>query len=224
MAKQQTFRDPVEKSEKQREEKNLIDEAKKFDIANISLEDFRPIAESAARAPHPFDGYPERLIKVGDTKKGPLMVPAYSIVALNPKEYVFQDPSGNKVSVTDQKTKREKIVTLKTHHNVMFPDYENGGQNTKIVFDRTLPLANGQVLESVAFVFSHSLRAQLLFKLDQKGERIQADRRYVLYDIKQTARLRRIFEMIVNPKIANNRLAKWVSGESEEEPTEIQEE
>jgi hypothetical protein len=96
-------------------------------------------------------------------------------------------------------------------------DYENGGVNTDICFDRTIDLGEGQKLERCAFVLSHSARAQIMFVLDPKsGSKIQVDTRYLLLDTKQAARLRRVFEMIVNPKIKNERLAAAISNESDE--------
>ena len=217
------LKDPAEEANKDKQAKDLEDEVKTFDITGLDLSDFAPVGQEVAKSPHPFDGYPVKKIKVGTYrnprtgKKEDLMWPQHAIVALNPKEYVHQDPSGKNVSIGD------RIVTLKTHHNRMVQDFENGGQNTKIVFDRTIELKDGTTMDNCAYVPSHSCRAQLIFKLDDRAQRIMVDNRYMLADRGQNSRLRRVFEMIVNPRIANERLARAIAGESNETPDAIPE-
>ena len=225
MAQVQTqLKDPVEAKVKAREEKTAVQEMKEaFSIDNLSTDDFRPLGERTAVSPHPFDGYPAVMVKVAEVAGKEIKVPRYSIVALNPKEYVHQDPSGRAVSIWDMKTNKEKIVTIPTYHNRILVDYEAGGINRDVVFDREIVFPNGQVMKNCAFVESHSMRAQLLFKLTQKGDRIQVDRRYVLLDVDQASRLRRVFEMIVNPRIRKERLSKAIAGESEEDISNIPE-
>lgn len=225
-----SLKDPVEEKTGEIQDKKIDEEMKSFDISNLSLEDFKPLSQRAAASPHPFDGYPVKMVKVGEFyPEGPkkpkdLMMPSYAVMALNPKEVVFQDPSGKGQTIRDGKSQNEKIVNIYAPHNRCVVDYENGGTNTDVCFDRSVPLDNGQVLDRCAFVKSHSVRAQIMFKLDRTGERIQIDNRYLLLDTKQDSRLRRVFEMIVNPKVKNELLAKWISGESEDIPGEILEE
>jgi len=121
------------------------------------------------------------------------------------------------LSITDQKTGKEKIVNINSVHNRCVVDYENGGINIDVCFDRVIELGDGKKLERVAFVKSHSARAQIMFKLDRNGDKIQVDNRYLLLDTDQSSRLRRVFEMIVNPKIKKERLARAISGESDED-------
>lgn len=218
------LRDPVEAKAKVQAEKSAVQEMKEaFSIDNISLDDFKPLAERTALSTHPFDGYPSRMIKVADVKGQAIMMPAYSIVALNPKEYVHQDPSGKNLSIVNTVTKKEEIKTIQTFHNRIVVDYEQGGRNIDVVFDREIILGDGKVMKNCAFVISHSARSQLLFKLTQKGDKIQVDRRYVLLDVEQASRLRRVYEMIVNPKIRKERLSKAIAGESEEDIANIPE-
>ena len=225
------LKDPVDKRTKDIQENKAEEEMRSFDISKLSLEDFKPLTQRDARSPHPFDGYPAKMVKVGEyldpkdrRKTRDLMMPRYAVVALNPKEVVFQDPSGKNQSVRDGKTNDEKIVNIYAPHNRCVVDYENGGYNTDICFDRSITLSDGRVIDRVAFIPSHSARAQIMYKLDRTGERIQIDSRYLLLDVEQSSRLRRVFEMIVNPKIKNEHLARWVSGESEDVPEEILEE
>lgn len=214
-------KDPVENKVREKEESKQFDEMRTLDIANLSLEDFKPLDQKTAVSSHPFDGYPTKMVKVGTYmvkgKEKDLMRPRHSVIALNPKEVVFKDPSGNKQSVTNRKTGESKIVDIHAPHNRCVVDYENGGSNNDICFDRDIITDDGKVLSRCAFVLSHSARAQIMFKLDQKGERILVDRRYLLLDSGQGKRLRRVFEMIINPKIKTERLARAISGESEDD-------
>jgi hypothetical protein len=217
-----TLKDPVAKKAGEIQETKDAEELKTFDISNLRLEDFQPLQQKMSSAPHPFDGYPSNMVKVGETQKGPnpkarkdVMMPSYAVVALSPKEAVFEDPSGNRQSI--MKNGVETMVNIFAPHNRCVVDYEAGGVNTDICFDRTIQIEDGKTLGRCAFIKSHSARAQVMFKLDVKGERIQIDNRYLLLDVKQASRLRRVFEMIVNPKIKNERLARAISGESEEE-------
>jgi hypothetical protein len=224
------LKDPVEKKAGEIQAKQDADELKTFDISNLKLEDFQPLQQRAASTPHPFDGYPKNMVKVGECKNGrgpkaglaDLMMPSYAVVALNPKERVVEDPSGRRQSVR-MKGGNERIVDIFAPHNRCVVDYEDGGVNTDICFDRTIDLGEGQKLERCAFVKSHSARAQIMFALDIKGDKIQVDTRYLLLDTKQAARLRRVFEMIVNPKIKNERLSAAISNESDEELDDLAE-
>lgn len=217
-----TLKDPVAKKAGEIQEKQDSEEMKTFDISNLSIEDFKPLQPRMSSAPHPFDGYPNNMVKVGEVQNGPnpkarkdIMVPSYAVVALNPKEAVFEDPSGNGQSV--MKNGKEVRVNIYAPHNRCVVDYEAGGVNVDICFDRTIELEEGKSLARCAFIKSHSARCQVMFKLDIKGERIQIDNRYLLLDTGQASRLRRVFEMIINPKIKNERLARAISGESEED-------
>ena len=191
----------------------------------LTLDDFKPVPQAIARAAHPFDGYPERKIKVViNGREGILNVT--HVVAMNPKEPEIQDPSGVKVSIRKKvgKMEREEKVTLKSSHSRPVRDYENGGITTANVFDRDIPLADGTVMQRCCIVPSHSARAQICFKLDLKNGRILPDNRYVVPDGKQLNRLRRVYEMIVNPQLRTENLARWVAGETAEEPPELVEE
>ena len=214
-------KDPVENKVREKEESKQLDEMKTLDIANVNFEDFKPLDQKTAVSSHPFDGYPTQMVKVGTYmfkgKETDLMIPKHAIVALNPKEVVFKDPSGDRQSVTNRKTGETKIVNIHAPHNRCVVDYENGGFNTDVCFDREIITEDGKTLGRCAFIASHSARAQIMFKLDQRGERINVDRRYLLLDSGQGKRLRRVFEMIVNPKIKTERLARSISGESEED-------
>lgn len=220
------LKDPVAQKTQQIQEKKDDEELKTFDISNLKLDDFKPLETRAASTPHPFEGYPKKMVKVGTfglKKSKDLMMPAYAVVALNPKEVVPKDPSGRAQSIRDARTGRERIVDIYAPHNRCVVDYDNGGINVDVCFDREIELDGGHKLERCAFVESHSARAQIMFTLDRTGDRIQVDRRYLLLDTDQSSRLRRVFEIIVNPKIKKERLAKAISGESDEDLDSIPE-
>ena len=217
------LKDPVAKAVESKQAQEAEEGVK--DINSLTESDFTPIPVAAARSSHPFDGYPVKpKVKMGNMgTPGGFEVSATFVIALNPKEYVHQDPSGNSVTAVDTKTKQEKIVNYNTFHNRRIRDYERGGISTDVVFDHTVPLSGGRVMEHCAFVPNASVRAQLMFYYDVKMSRIAPDRRYVILDRDQTARLRRFYEMIINPKIKVERLARAISGESEETLEEIPE-
>jgi len=217
--------DPAEKATKEKEDKTLEQEMESLKVEGLTLDDFRPVPQHVARAAHPFDGYPERKITVTiDGKERELNVT--HVVAVNPKEPEYQDPSGRGVIIQKKvgKGTREERVTIKSAHSRPVRDYENGGITIDCVFDREIPLADGTTMTRCCLVPSHSARAQICFKLDIREGRIQVDNRYVLPDGKQVNRLRRVYEMIVNPQLKAENLARWVAGETPEEPTELVEE
>lgn len=209
------------KVEKIKEEMQLED-MKTLDISNFNMEDFKAIPQQAAREPHPFDGYPVEKIKVGeffDMKKGKkmaLIVPRHSVVTLSPTLPEFQDPSGKNQSIKNTKTGEVKVVNIVAGHNRLIRDYDNGGINTDVVFDRKIKLSDGYEMSRCCLIPSHSVRAQLMFYYDDNTERVVPDNRYLFLDRDQAGRLRKLFIMIINPKLKNARLSKSISGESEE--------
>lgn len=223
MAMERKLKDPVADAVEAKQAREAEDGI--VDINSLSESDFTPIPIAAARSSHPFDGYPVKAKVTMGTMgiKETFEVSATHVLALNPKEYVHQDQSGKGVTVIDTKTKTEKIVNIPTFHNRRIRDYERGGISTDVVFDRTVPLKDGRVMQNCAYVPNASVRAQLMFFFDPKLSRIQPDRRYVILDRDQTNRLRKYFEMISNPKIKVERLARAISGESEEAIEEIPE-
>ncbi len=183
------------------------EDSKVLSIDALSLEDFQPIPVTAARQPHPFEGYPQRKIKIGTYKeKGKdtdLIVNASWIVALNPKEYIHQDPSGKGVTINSGG--KEKIVDLTTSHNRIVRDER--GQSINVVFDREILLPDGTKMTRVTICPDHTCRAQLVFSVDKKKGTIDVDRRYLLADAGQVGRLRRLFEMFNYQQTQSERLA-----------------
>jgi hypothetical protein len=209
MAKEQgKLIDPVSVGQKEAEAETQTEEMKALSIEALRLEDFQPIPVTASRQPHPFEGYPQKKIKVGTYKdKGKdvdLIVNAAYIVALNPKEYVHQDPSG--LGVTIMVGGQEKTVDLKTHHNRIVRNERS--QSVNVVFDRDILLAGNQKLTRAAICPDHTARSQLAFMVNKRTGKIEVDRRYVLADIDQVSRLRRCFEAFNYQQTQSDRLAQ----------------
>jgi len=207
--------DPVAEGQKNNEAQEQEAEIKAMSIEGLNLEDFQPVPVTAARQPHPFEGYPQTKIQIGTHKeKGkevPTMVSKTHIIALNPKEYVHQDPSGKNVSLTV--AGKETFVDYKTAHSRIVRDQD--GRNTIVVFDRDILLANGKTMSRCTLCPDHTARAQIMFGIDRKTGKITVDRRYVLADVEQVGRLRRVFEMYHYQQTQSERLAQKFDAEPE---------
>jgi hypothetical protein len=206
--------DPVDKG---RSEKEAIKQAVKDQtlsvenmLKGVTLEDLRPIPRKYSKAIHPFDGYPLKYA----TLDGQRVCLTHIVVYDNQKD-VFQDPSGVNQSIVGRDGK-ERRMTLKSPPNRTVMDYDMGGKNTHVIFDRELTLSDGKVVQWVAFVPSHSVRAQLCFNYDSKNDRVDPSKDYFLFDLDQSARLRRIMDNILKPQRKAERDAKAISGESQE--------
>jgi hypothetical protein len=214
MANQPILRDPVEQAS-QGQQAARDDELKQvFDISNLKISDFKGAMLRDAQPRHPFDGYPDKKVQVGTyidqktRKEVPLIVNLTHIVVF--KEEVKQDPSGKVVTLGFPEMKNnegkiirpntEKLGTIATAHNRRAKDYESGGIDFDAVFDRVINLADGN-MKQCCFIPSPSVRSQLAFRYNSKLMRVVTDSRYLFADTDQISRLRRIFEMIINPRI-----------------------
>jgi len=207
--------DPVAANEQARAAAGSKKDTESLGIEGLSLTDFQPIPDHAARVRRPFDGYPEEMVTITDAKGKKLAVKKHFVVALSPTVPVFQDPSNNNVVVGS-----DQVRKLKTYHSRFIRD---GHTNTETVFDREIRLENGQAL-MCAIVPSHVVRAQIMFALVRRGKgesAIQVDKRYLLLDTRQVSRLRETFQIIINPKLRSEKMSQWISGESEAAPGDI---
>ncbi|HSW65040.1 MAG TPA: hypothetical protein VLH56_17275 [Dissulfurispiraceae bacterium] len=205
--------DPV--ADGQSEAAGQESEIRAMSIDGLNLDDFQPVPVTAARAPHPFEGYPQQKIQIGTWvdrgKEKPLVVSKTALVALNPKEYVHQDPSGNRVSsvVGGQET----FVDYKTLHARVVRD--QNGRSIEVIFSREINLGDGRKITRCAYCPDHTARAQIIFGVDKKTGKITVDRRYVLADVEQVGRLRRLFEMYHYQQTQSERLAQKFDNEQE---------
>jgi hypothetical protein len=166
---------------------------------------FTPVKPEAARVTRPFDGYPlKKKIKIGETKDKhdkvkDVMISATYLVALNPTIQVRQDPSNRKT---------------KNYHSRMIRDYEEQ-DNIVVVFDRVMEIKGQKYF--YAIVPQHYVRAQLIFKYDNNKQRVEVDPNYLLMDGDQDQRLKRVFEMMINPKLKVERESAFIAGESQKD-------
>lgn len=211
------FTDPVETiaGDKKADEDRELE--KVFDISNLKMADFKAASLKDARTRHPFDGYPHKKAIIGTYKEHPnnpkskdipLIVNLTHVLVY--KEEVKQDKAGERVSLgfPEMRNVEGKVIrpntlkegTIRTAHNRREKDYESGGVDIDCVFDRTIKLADGEINQA-CIVPSPSVRAQIVFKWDSKTQRIKEDSRYLMADPQQVSRLRRVFEMIINPRV-----------------------
>lgn len=212
---QKNLVDPVAEGQEEKEQNEQAEQVKALSIEALSLDDFQPVPVTAARQPHPFEGYPQKKIKIGTyrlrQKETDLIVNATHIVALNPKQYVHQDPSGK--GITIQVGGKEKTVDYNTAHSRVVRN--QNGQNEIVVFDRDIHLADGKKMTRCAICPDHTARAQIVFKIHPKTGKIEVDDRYVLADGGQASRLRRLFEMVYYQQTKSERLAQKFDEEPE---------
>ena len=197
--------DPADKRTPEQQQAAEQEEVKMLDINGLSMADLAAVPQTAAEVSNPFDGYPMEDIVIGKSKGKPVVVKKTYIVVLSPTVSVFQDPSGKRVSVTG-KDGREKIKTIPTVHNRIVWDATNK-RSMDVVFDRTMTLDDGSEVK-YAVVPAHWARAQLIYHYDKK---IRVDGRYLLLDPKQASRLRKVFEILINPKLQREKLAEDIT-------------
>ena len=198
-----TLQDPVDKNKK---EAPVSLPTVKGGLS-LTLDQLQPISQKYSRAVHPFEGYPLKY-EIIDGQKVCLTY----LVAYSQTKPVFQDPSGLSQTIV-MKGGGEKLVDLQSPPNVMVMDYENR-RNTHIIFDREFTLADGQRVKWVGIVPSHSARAQIMFKYDQKTDKVSPNPDFLLFDGEQASRLRRVMENILKPSRKAERDAKAIMGES----------
>lgn len=208
--------DPADKVKKEKEEKEVSDKMKAFDIDELSLSDFKPIPKATAQSVHPFEGYPMKPgIKIGDSD-----ISATYIVALHPNIHVHQDPSGINVTIKGKKGRMSQ-QTIPTLHTRVVVDHESGGPNLDVAFGNNIKVKDGEM--RCAVVYSHSARAQICFKTDLATGKMDVDERYLLLDSGQKNLLRKLYIMIHSSQANIERLARAISGESDEALEEIPE-
>ena len=205
------LKDPADANKEAAEEASFEEEMKQADPMRLDPSEIGSMPESAARSPHPFDGYPlGRKVMVGKTP-----ISSTFIVILRDPSAVFQDPSGK--GVTHQffakdkdgndikpvnadgkflapKIEKTKVINLETHHNRITSNYDDGSrQSMDWVFDRKVMVGDREM--TCCVIPSHSARAQIFLRMTKKGK-IAIDRRYMLADVNQGNRLRRVFRNI----------------------------
>lgn len=219
------LKDPADKGKAKREERDA--ERRILSIDDIDPGDLKPLPATAARTPHPFEGYPEKMMKVGtwfdkaDQKEKDLVLNATHIVMLNPSYVPPQDPSGENVAI-DVLNDARKVIrvenrTIESAHNRV-TTYR--GDSFNAVFDRELTIRG--VTYKYAIIPEPAHRAQIMFSWNSKAGRIEVDRRYILLDGDQKGRIRQVFQIIINPKLQVEKIAGAIAGETAESLDDLQ--
>jgi len=203
------LKDPADAGKADREEAKAKEGQEQVSFNRLKLSDFKAIPKRAARTPHPFQGYPEKKVKVGTYKeKGKdmdLVINATYLVALIPGTHdAPQDPSNEETGIRNT---RNVVVSY-------------AGRALNIVFDREMELEDGQRV-FYALVPDPIYRAQVVFGWDPQTEQIVVHDQYLLLDDGQFSRLRQVFQMVLNPKLKVERISKAISGESAESLDEL---
>lgn len=218
--------DPVDEGSEEAEEARLTRDMEASE-GELQLEEIGSAPPSAARVPHPFEGYPlGRVLPIGEAK----ISATHLVILKNPD--IFQDPSGNNVAhevfVKDKRTgkdikaedadgryKKAKVekrttINIKTSWSVVVLDYDQSGSgvHTDIVFDREVSVS-GKMM-TCAVVRSHSVRAQLIFMMSKgRGKsRMVVNPLYILADKGQIGPLRRVFQNVNYQQLKGERAAQ----------------
>ena len=210
------LQDPADQAKAAMEDDLQKEEAKTFDMSQLSLSDFERIPTSRAKTIPIFERYPYppklRLGEIGRDKKKPIyaeVCPTF-IVALDPRSEPDQDVSGLRLSIVNTKTKKEEIKDIGTYHSRFIRNLES---NVDVVFDRDLVM-DGKTVH-FAIVRDHAVRAQVLFSWDDDRNRAAVDTRYMLLDMNQVSLLRRLYEQLKKPALRRELQAAGISGEIE---------
>jgi hypothetical protein len=210
MMAEDKLKDPVDANLE--EEDSDDDLEKTMDISNLKLSDFKSAMLTEAQTSHPFNGYPDRDVRIGVIKKGKeereIFCKLSHIVIY--KGEVINDPSSRGVTIgfpelRDNQGKlirpgTDRIGNVVSSFNKRVKNFEDGGRDIDCVFDRELQIAEG-VVKTACIVPSPSARAQIIFRYDSMQNRIKANKEFFLADPRQLKLLRILFvNYIVRPK------------------------
>ena len=224
-----SLKDPADAGKEKKIKAEIEDKERSLDISSLKFEDFKTVPSTAARTPHPFEGYPEKKIIVGEYKdiepklpngkKNPhfgkirdLILNLTHLVGLNPTVDVFQDSSGQGITIGDPKKGNERVVNIASSHNRVV-SYQGKAWNA--VFDREAIFKDGRKL-LYSIIPDPIYRSQIIYFYNAKTERIEVNKNYLLPDPDQKSKLRQVFQLLINPRLRVERLASAISGESEE--------
>lgn len=193
--------DPVEVTGALKQEETSEEEFDSLDVSKIKVE---VLPDDAARAVHPFDGYPVRKIKISVPKyteggkqvtdregKKVMEMKPFNITDIvlhnHYRDPIHQDPSNRR---------------NKTYHGRSIKDVLGGNSvpNVAIQFATPIKTANGTYYG--AFVPDPYIRCQLAFTVTtgKNGGRVIVDKRYMLLDPEQKRRLKQCFERLLKPQ------------------------
>jgi hypothetical protein len=149
-----------------------------------------------------------------DADGNPKPVRMTDVVFLNPSFEPVKDPSNESYVAgfdrPDHKGRERKSFEAPVRQglNVMLRDFDNGGRNVDVVFDREA--VKDGLVHSYAVVPSAAIRCQLAFQMRKDHDGTTAgfvvDRRFIFADRKQQNRLREYFlRLIYKPNVKTDR-------------------
>ncbi len=203
----------------QRKLKDPVDEKANEEVKVMSLEDITPetLPADVVRDNDPFATYPYRskMVKTGNKipvldendrpirgkEKDEVICLTHVVLYNHLFKAVKNDPSNRR--------------SIRTSHNRCIQD-PTTEENHDLVFDRVFKTAKGEF--NGCIIPNNALRAQCYFYYDLRTKRVAQDERYLLMDKDQGKPLRRLFQMIINPKLKIEAQADFISGTSEVDP------
>ncbi len=211
MKRKQVLEDAVEGAK----EGILLEDAE-FDSLDVSKIKVEVLPEDAAKAIHPFHGYPVQKVEIPmketDRATGKkVMVPK----KFNITEWVLHNHIADPVH--QDKSNRNR----RTYHSRSILDILSGNSAPNIImqFSTRIKTATGEFYGSL--VPDPYIRAQLIFTRDKKSGRIMVDKRYMLLDPEQKNRLKQCYFQLIKPQLDMEKAADQIT--AGEEPTNIRE-
>jgi hypothetical protein len=190
-------------------------EEKEFETLDVSKIKVEVLPEDAAKASHPFDGYPIKKIKMDmkakDKAGKDVMVPK----EFNLTDWVLHNHIGDPVH-QDPSNRRAR-----TYHSRSIMDIRGGNSvpNVTMQFAKLIHTASGDFYG--ALVPDPYIRAQLIFKQEKKTGQVVVDKRYMLLDTEQKNRLKQCFLILIRPQAEMEKAADQIT--AGEEPTAMRE-
>jgi hypothetical protein len=206
---QKKLTDPVDAGKEE-----AINEAE-FESLDISKIKVEVLPDEAAKAVHPFDGYPTKKIKMNMPEKDRAGKKVMTAKTFNLTHWVLHNHIGDPIHQDPSNRSR------KTYHSRSIPDVLGGNSvpNISIQFCTLIDTADGQFYG--ALVPDCYIRSQLIFMREPKTGNIKIDKRYMLLDPEQAGRLKKAYFQLMKPTLDMERAADQIT--AGEEPTAIRE-
>jgi hypothetical protein len=196
------LKDPVDEQSKTAGEE---EEFASLDVSKIKVE---VLPDEAAKAVHPFDGYPIVKIKIPmpETDKSGKKVVVQK--EFNLTDWVLHNHQADPIH-QDPSNRRNR-----TFHSRSIMDLPKGNSAPNVMIQFCNKVETGSGTFYGAIVPDPYIRAQLIFKREPKSGRVIVDKRYTLLDRGQAGRLKQCFFNLIKPQLDNEAAAdKIMAGE-----------
>jgi hypothetical protein len=217
MPRHKQLSDPVEEAGKLIP---AVEEEAEFDSLDVSNIKVEVLPESAAKAIHPFDGYPVQKIKIDMEERGKKT----GKMGFVKKEFRLTDwVLHNHLSDPIHQDPSNK--NRKTYHSRSVMDILGGNSVPNVIIQFSTPIKTASGVFFGALVPDPYIRSQIIFTLT-KGKnagRIVVDKRYMLLDPKQDTRLKKCFMNLMRPQQEMEKTADaLMAGEQPEVMKEVE--